>query len=120
LPTHKTTQVKRYSSVAPFVSQKHSRKGKSKGKKNGFKKSPHFAALRVVFFLAALAAIAATLTVALQLTPLLHSNSLHYAPLGTHSGRVGLFFLPSVHSVVICDCSHPLKWRASNNRPSCV
>jgi hypothetical protein len=46
VPPHKTTQVKRYSSIAPFVPQKHACKGKT----SGLKKSPHLATLRVVFF----------------------------------------------------------------------
>ncbi|MDR1591941.1 MAG: hypothetical protein LBS16_03530 [Prevotellaceae bacterium] len=49
----KTTQVKRYSSIAPFVSQKHSNNGKT----SGLKKISTF---QVVFF-AALVATAATL-----------------------------------------------------------
>jgi hypothetical protein len=53
----KTTQVNRYSSIAPFVPQKHTCKGIT----SGLKKSPHLRYAPGSIFLAALAGTAATL-----------------------------------------------------------
>ncbi len=65
----KTTQVKRYSSIAPFVSQKHTCKGIT----SGFKK---ISTLRVVFFS----------------RPCKHRrHTTHCVPVGTRCVRVGLF-----------------------------
>jgi hypothetical protein len=79
----KTTQVKRYSSLIHLVGQKHACKGKTSGYRRPCKHRRH--------------------------TPPLRSGALHYASFGAHSGRGGLFFPPSVHSVVMRGYFCPLK-----------